>query len=86
MGNEWLLEEKDKDILCEDYPLLDLSFEDDYREEVEVLLKAQDAKTKKKMLAWLENVSYRTFARDKDLHVDYAAWQALRKEVGLEEK
>lgn len=36
-----LLGGEEKEGLCEQYPLLDFSFEDDYREEVAILLNAE---------------------------------------------
>jgi len=47
MKAEWLLNDKDLDKLAKDYPLLDFSFEDDYREEVDIMRKAQAEKIAK---------------------------------------
>ncbi len=41
------LSEEEKEKLITEYPLLDFSFEDDYREEVEILLNAQLQKDRK---------------------------------------
>lgn len=53
-GEDELLTEEGLSRLAEDYPLLDFSFEDDYREEVRIILKAQAAKSRLRTPKWID--------------------------------
>lgn len=51
------------------------------------MLQAQDAKTKRELVKWLEPHFRQTFERAYgELTISVKEWQALRKEVGLEVK
>ena len=50
-----LLSDEDFDRLAQLYPLLDISFQDDYREEFKVCLEAQAALTCKEVGEWILN-------------------------------
>lgn len=50
------------------------------------IAEAQDAKTRRKLVEWVEEHSYQQFRGDMDLHLNYLEWQSLCEEVGLEVK
>jgi hypothetical protein len=80
--DRWVLTNKElKDIVGEDrwdYAL-------DSKKEFEMVAVVQDAKTKRKLVEWLSSMG--DYAPDVDtFKIPKGAWQALREEVGLEEK
>ena len=71
-----LLTEEDLDKLAVEYPLLDFSFEDDYREEVEIMRKAQ----LKKVAEWGDGECPHSGSIRRCCP---KCWQELLKEAGL---
>jgi len=75
-----LLGEEQMDKLAEKYPLLDFSFEDDYREEVKIIKQAQAGLTGEEIIEEIKGLSWLSSVKIPQVRIMFEEdWQALKK-------